>query len=153
MEGDSYSWLHVKWRECSGGKLGWKPKRCSLCGRSLLVGRNYNIIFHRLDEKGAKKKSKKSEMLTRPRVNRGVSDHSKPQAFLDNHWAFKKWLPLHLYPSWHCHCATRYFTLIFFVNDLSFLFRYYGQYMTLCVFRHKEINLYKNMICAWFSIV
>ena len=47
-------------------------------------------FFHRLDDKAAKKKSKKSEMQTRPRVNKGISDRSKPQTFPDNHWAFKK---------------------------------------------------------------
>ena len=47
-------------------------------------------FFHRLDEKGSKKKSKKSEMQTRPRINKGVSDRGKPEAFPGNHWAFKK---------------------------------------------------------------
>ena len=47
-------------------------------------------FFHRLDEKGSKRKSKKSEMQTRPRINKGVSDSGKPEAFPGNHWAFKK---------------------------------------------------------------
>ena len=47
-------------------------------------------FFYRLDEKGSKKKSKKSEMQTRPRINKGVSDRGKPEAFPGNHWALKK---------------------------------------------------------------
>lgn len=45
--------------------------------------------FLRLDEKGAKKKSKKSEMQTRPRISKGLSDRAKPQMFPENHWAFR----------------------------------------------------------------
>ena len=51
---------------------------------------NVTSFLHRLDDKRAKKKSKKSEMQTRPRVNTGISDRCKPQTFPDNHWAFKK---------------------------------------------------------------
>ena len=50
---------------------------------------NVTSFLHRLDDKGAKKTSKKSEMQTRPRV-KGISDRGKPQTFPDNHWAFKK---------------------------------------------------------------
>ena len=57
-----------------------------LCWRA----ENVTSFLHRLDDKGAKKKSKKSEMQTRPRVNKGISDRGKPETLSDNHWAFKK---------------------------------------------------------------
>ena len=75
---------------------GWTSTH-ALCQTYLYVADFYwqadsVTFFHHLDDKGAKNKSKKSEMQTRPRVNKGISNCGKPQTFPDNHWAFKKWL-------------------------------------------------------------
>lgn len=63
--------------ECNGGKFGWSQRQ-ALYVADFYWHADSVTSFHRLDDKGVKKKARSQ---TRPRVNKGISDRGKPQTF------------------------------------------------------------------------